>query len=40
MFFIYIKELEIGFLKQEAEFSKQEIELFLPLPCLWSKNSF
>ena len=28
------------FSKQEMELSKQEMELFLPLPGLWSKNFF
>ena len=26
------------FSKQKKELSKQEMELFLPFPCLWSKN--
>ena len=40
MFFIYIKELKIGFSKQDVEFSKQEMEFFFPLIDLWLKNFF
>ena len=35
-----IQGVQKWFLKQEMELSKQEMELFLPLPGLWSKNFF
>ena len=40
MFFIYTKELEIGFSKQEAEFFKQEMEFFCRFHASFKKNPF
>ena len=35
----FYRGLQNWFLNQELELFKQEMELFLPLPVLWSKNS-
>ena len=35
-----IRWVQNWFLKQEMEWCKQEMELYLPLPGLWSKNLF
>ena len=36
----FYRGLQNWFLKHEMELFKQEMELFLPLPVLWSKNFF
>ena len=38
--FSFVLRVQNWFRKQEMELSKQEMEFFLPLPGLWSKNFF